>query len=57
LYWNPTRSVYDPAGPAGYTQVSGDYVNPVHILNSYSNKGDLSKLLGSITTTVKLTLS
>jgi iron complex outermembrane receptor protein len=55
LYWNPTRSVYDPAGPAGYTQVSGDYVNPVHILNSYTNNGDLSKLLGSITTTVKLT--
>ncbi len=57
LYWNPTRSVYDPAGPAGYTQVSGDYVNPVHILNSYKNNGDLSKFLGNLTTTVKLTNS
>jgi TonB-dependent starch-binding outer membrane protein SusC len=55
LYWNPTRSVYDATMPGGYTRVSGDYVNPVHILNSYSNNGDLSKLLGSITTTVKLT--
>ncbi|MFE3846459.1 SusC/RagA family TonB-linked outer membrane protein [Flavobacterium sp. LB3P45] len=57
LYWNPTRSVYDPAQPGGYTRVSGDYLNPVHLMNSFSNNGDLSKLLGSLTTTVKLTNS
>lgn len=55
LYWNPTRSVYDPTMPGGYTRVSGDYINPVHLLNSYSNKGDLSKFLGSLTTNIKLT--
>ncbi len=55
LYWNPTRSVYDATQPAGFTRVSGDYINPVHILNSYSNNGDLSKFLGSLTTTVKIT--
>ena len=57
LYWNPTRSVYDPTQPGGYTRVSGDYLNPVHLMNSFSNNGDLSKLLGSLTTTVKLTNS
>ena len=57
LYWNPTRSVYDPTQPGGYTRVSGDYLNPVHLINSFSNNGDLSKLLGSLTTTVKLTNS
>ncbi|RTY83060.1 SusC/RagA family TonB-linked outer membrane protein [Flavobacterium sp. ZB4P23] len=57
LYWNPTRSVYDPAQSGGYTRVSGDYLNPVHLMNSFSNNGDLSKLLGSLTTTVKLTNS
>ena len=55
LYWNPTRSVYDQTKPGGYTQVSGDYLNPVHLANSFSNNGDLSKFLGSLTTTVKLT--
>lgn len=57
LYWNPTRSVYDPTQPGGFTRVSGDYLNPVHLMNSFSNNGDLSKLLGSLTTTVKLTNS
>ena len=55
LYWNPTRSVYDETKPGGYTRVSGDYINPVHLLNSYSNRGDLAKFLGSLTTNVKLT--
>jgi len=55
LYWNPTRSVYDNTQPGGYTRVSGDYINPVHLLNSFTNKGDLSKFLGSITTNVKIT--
>jgi iron complex outermembrane receptor protein len=57
LYWNPTRSVYDDTMPGGYTRVSGDYLNPVHLMNSFSNNGDLSKLLGSLTTTVKLSNS
>ncbi|TDD96577.1 SusC/RagA family TonB-linked outer membrane protein [Flavobacterium cellulosilyticum] len=55
LYWNPTHSVYDATMPGGYTRVSGDHINPVHILNSYSNNGDLSKFLGSLSTTVKIT--
>ncbi|WP_278034796.1 SusC/RagA family TonB-linked outer membrane protein [Flavobacterium nitratireducens] len=53
LYWNPTRNVKNSDG--SYVRVSGDYINPVHLLNSYSNRGDLSKFLGSLTTTVKLT--
>jgi TonB-dependent starch-binding outer membrane protein SusC len=64
LYWNPTRSVYDATKPSGYThtKVAGDgtlnpedYLNPVHLLNSYKNNGNLSKLLGSISATAKLT--
>jgi TonB-dependent starch-binding outer membrane protein SusC len=55
MYWNPTRSVYDATQPGGYTRASGDYLNPVHLLNSFSNNGDLSKFLGSITSTVKIT--
>jgi iron complex outermembrane receptor protein len=53
LYWNPTRNVRNTDGT--YARVAGDYINPVHLLNSYSNKGDLSKFLGSITSNVKLT--
>jgi iron complex outermembrane receptor protein len=53
LYWNPTRNVRNVDGT--YTRVSGDYINPVHLLNSFSNNGDLSKFLGSVTTNVKLT--
>ncbi|TRX24033.1 SusC/RagA family TonB-linked outer membrane protein [Flavobacterium franklandianum] len=55
MYWNPTRSVHDATMPGGYTRVSGDYLNPVHLMNSFSNNGDLSKFLGSLTTTVKIT--
>ena len=55
VWWNPTRSPYDATQPGGFTRVSGDYLNPLHLLNSFSNNGDLSKLLGSITATVKFT--
>ena len=55
LYWNPTRNVQNADG--SYARVSGDHINPVHLLNSYSNKGDLSKFLGSVTTNVKLSNS
>jgi iron complex outermembrane receptor protein len=53
LYWNPTLNTRNDDGSYAF---NGDtYLNPVQLLNSYSNKGDLSKFLGSITTTVKLT--
>jgi iron complex outermembrane receptor protein len=55
LYWNPTRNVRNDDG--SYARVSGDYINPVHLLNDYTNKGDLSKFLGSLTTNVKLSNS
>ncbi|MEC5164319.1 TonB-linked SusC/RagA family outer membrane protein [Flavobacterium sp. PL11] len=53
LYWNPTLNVYNNDG--SYFFNGDSYLNPVQLLNSYSNKGDLSKFLGSLTTTVKLT--
>ncbi len=53
LYWNPTRPIYDATG--AYTFVGDDYLNPVQLLNAYKNYSDLNKILGSITSTIKLT--
>jgi TonB-dependent starch-binding outer membrane protein SusC len=53
LYWNPTRPIYDANGK--YTFVGDDYLNPVQLLNSYDNKSNLHKLIGSLTSVVKLT--
>ena len=53
LYWNPTLNVRNVDG--SYTFNGDTYLNPVQLLNAYSNRGDLSKFLGSLTTTVKLT--
>ncbi len=52
LYWNPTLSARQDDG--SYTFNGETYLNPVQLSNSYKNLGDLSKFLGSLTTTVKL---
>ncbi len=53
LYWNPTLNTVNTDGSYFF---NGDtYLNPTQLLNSYKNTGDLSKFLGSLTTTVKLT--
>ena len=60
LYWNPTLPIYNndgsyysfsnngPQGP-----VDDDYLNPVQLLNSYTDYTNTNKLLGSINTTYK----
>jgi TonB-dependent starch-binding outer membrane protein SusC len=51
LYWNPTRSTR--AADGSYTFVGDDYINPEHLLNSYSGNSDLGKLFGNINASVK----
>lgn len=53
LYWNPTRAIKDDNG--NYTQVTDTYLNPVQLLDSYSDKTKTNKLIGSLNTTLKLT--
>ncbi len=55
LYWNPTRPIYDANGK--YTFVGDDYLNPVQLLNNYDNKSNLHKLIGSVTSIIKLSSS
>ncbi|MNR92203.1 TonB dependent receptor [compost metagenome] len=52
LYWNPTLPIYNADG--SYHVVSNTYLNPVHLLNSYKDYTNTSKLLGSINTTWKI---
>ena len=52
LYWNPTLPSYNATG--GYTFVSDDYVNPVHLLDAYTDYTDTNKLIGNITSSFKL---
>lgn len=49
LYWNPTRSTKNPDG--SYNIVGTTYLNPVQLLDTYSNNSDLNKLLANVTTT------
>ncbi len=52
LYWNPTLPTYDANGD--YTFVSNTYLNPVELLDAYTDYTNTSKLLGSINATLKL---
>jgi TonB-linked SusC/RagA family outer membrane protein len=53
LYWNPTLPIYKTDG--SYNTIAGDdYLNPVQLINSYTDYTNTSKLLASINTTVKL---
>ena len=53
LYWNPTRSTFNPDG--SYNVVGTNYLNPVQLLDTYSNKADLNKILANVTTTLAIT--
>ena len=52
LYWNPTLPTYNANGD--YTYVSNTYLNPVQLLDAYTDYTNTSKLLGSINATLKL---
>ena len=52
LYWNPTRPIYNQEGH--YNVVSGTYLNPVQLLDSYTDYTDTNKLVGSVNTTLNL---
>ncbi len=52
LYWNPTNPIITTTG--GYTQVSNTYLNPVELLDSYSDKTKTNKLIGSLKTTLSI---
>jgi iron complex outermembrane receptor protein len=64
LYWNPTNPVYDNS-PDGYfnpgynsatpgSYGADDYLNPVQVLDSYSDNTMTNKLIAYINTTLKL---
>jgi iron complex outermembrane receptor protein len=61
LYWNPTLPIYNADGtyysysnngPQG--AIDDDYLNPVQLLNSYTDYTNTSKLIGSINSTIKI---
>ena len=52
LYWNPTLPIYNTNG--SYYTKSNTYINPVHLLNAYTDYTNTNKLLASIKSTLKL---
>nr|WP_315166370.1 SusC/RagA family TonB-linked outer membrane protein [uncultured Flavobacterium sp.] len=52
LYWNPTLPIYNTDG--SYNVIGNDYLNPVHLLNSYKDYTLTNKLLASVNTTWKI---
>lgn len=52
LYWNPTLPIRNTNG--SYNVVGDDYLNPVQLLDSYTDYTNTNKLLGSINTTWKI---
>ena len=61
LYWNPTLPIYNADGTYHHNDLdkngvsTGTYLNPVELMNSYTDYTNTSKLLGSINTTWKIT--
>mgnify|MGYP006143140815 FL=1 len=53
LYWNPTLPIYNPDGT--YNVINDTYINPVQLLDSYTDYTNTDKLLASINTTLKIT--
>ena len=53
LYWNPTLPIRNANG--SYNVVGNDYLNPVQLLDSYTDYTNTNKLLGSINSTWKIT--
>ena len=53
LYWNPTASVQNADGT--YAFQGNTILNPVQLMHAYTNKGDLTKFIGNLTATLKLT--
>ena len=53
LYWNPTLPIRNSNG--SYNVVGDDYLNPVQLLDSYTDYTNTNKLLGSINSTWKIT--
>ena len=53
LYWNPTLPIRNANG--SYNVVGDDYLNPVQLLDSYTDYTNTNKLLGSINSTWKIT--
>lgn len=52
LYWIPTRNTGNEK--VGYTSISNDYLNPVHLLDAYDDEGVTNRVLSSITSKLKL---
>jgi TonB-dependent starch-binding outer membrane protein SusC len=55
LYWNPTQPIYNPNG--SYNVISNTYINPVQLLDAYSDFTNTTKFLGSINATYKISKS
>ena len=53
LYWNPTRPINTSTG--AFTTVGDDYVNPAHLLKAYDDYANTNKLIGNITSSLKIT--
>ena len=59
LYWNPTDKIYNTDGsynvrPNGSTSDSETFLNPVKLLNAYTDYTNTNKLLASIKSTLKI---
>ncbi|WP_233588540.1 SusC/RagA family TonB-linked outer membrane protein [Flavobacterium sp. LS1P28] len=52
LYWNPTSPIYNTDG--SYNVISNTFLNPVQLLNSYTDYTNTSKLFGSVAATYKI---
>lgn len=59
LYWNPTDAIYNADGtfnvrPNGFKDDSETFLNPVKLLNAYTDYTNTNKLLASIKSTLKI---
>jgi TonB-linked SusC/RagA family outer membrane protein len=54
LRWNPTRSLYDPSTPSGYTIIADNPRNPLNLLNYYTDITKTFRTVGNIGATLDL---
>ena len=52
LYWNPTSPIRNANG--SYNVIANDFLNPVQLLDAYTDYTNTNKLMGSINTTWKI---
>ncbi|SFI29517.1 SusC/RagA family TonB-linked outer membrane protein [Halpernia frigidisoli] len=54
LRWNPTRNLFDPTNPSGYTIIADNPRNPLNLINYYTDISKTYRTVGNVAATLTI---